>query len=287
MGEGLRALLGWRRHIDIRQGDRVIRIARRHAVYQEDMRRDFDYWHGSVEPRLERGLAIVDFSEPAVHRLRPSGDEFRFIGLPEHEDTTREFLDIARLQEGDLVLDLGAYCGATAVAFARAVGPRGHVVAFDPDPAAAEVCRQNIARHVPGRVSVVETGVWSHTGTVRFVAEGNVGSAVAAVLPRRARTREVPVLSLADAVARACQATAHQRVAFIKLNVEGSEVPILEQASAVLRAHRPRLAIEPHPDDRGGLNTGRLQELLAAAGYRSSLRRQGSFTNPLLAAEPM
>jgi FkbM family methyltransferase len=276
----------WNRPVTIRCDSRAIRISARHAVYTDDLRRDFDYWHGAVEAHDEGGIAVVDYSHPAVHRLLPSGDLFHFIGLPEHEATTAVFLDTGRLTPGELVLDIGAYCGATAVAFARAVAPTGHVLAFDPDPAAAAACRLNVSRHVPGLVTVIETGVWANTGTVKFVAEGNVGSAVASVLPRRARTLDVPVLSLADATERACAVSGLHRVAFIKLNVEGSEVPILEGGLGVLRAHRPRLVVEPHPDGRGGLNTDRLEELLAAAGYHWTLRRQGSFTHPVLTAEP-
>jgi FkbM family methyltransferase len=280
------SLLDRFRPIVIRRGDRAIRVARRHGVYAPDLDRDFDYWHGAVEPSLEHGVAVVDYSRPRLHRLLPSGDPFLFVGMPEHEATTRVFLETAQLGAGDLVLDLGAYCGATAVAFARAVGTTGHVVAFDPDPAAADACRANVARHAPGRVTVVEAGVWSATGTVSFVAEGNIGSAVAAVLPRRARTREVPVMSLADAVAHACAVSGIPRVAFLKLNVEGSELPILEAGLDVLRDHHPRLAVEPHPVSGGGLNTDQVQRLLVSAGYRPVLSTQGAFTHPVILAAP-
>lgn len=275
------------RPLTIRRDTRAIRIAARHAVYAEHIQQDFDYWYGAVEAHNENGITLVDYSQPAVHRLLPSHDMFKFIGLPEHEATTAVFLESARLKPGDLVLDIGSYCGATAVAFARAVAPNGHVVAFDPDAAAATACRENVTRHVPGLVTVIETGVWSNTGHVDFVAEGNVGSAVASVLPRRARTRRVPVLSLSEAVDRACRISGISRVAFVKLNVEGSEVPILEGGLDVLRAQRFRLAVEPHPDGHGGLNTKRLEALLAEAGYRSSDRRQGSYTHPVITAEPM
>jgi FkbM family methyltransferase len=276
----------WPFPVMIRRGNRAIRLAARHAVYTRDIGRDFDYWHGAVEPQMQHGVAVVDYSKPAVHRLRPSGDLFRFLALPEHDDTTSVFLETAHLRLGELVLDLGAYCGATAVAFARAVGPTGHVVAFDPDPAAVAACRENVERHVPGQVTLIEAGVWRETGTVSFVAEGNVGAAVAAVLPRRGRTRQVPVLSLPDAAERAIELSGIPRIAYIKINVEGSEVAILEGGLDVLRRHRPRVAIEPHPDSSGRLNTDRVQSLLSQAGYRFSLHGQGSFTHPVLIAEP-
>lgn len=270
-----------------RRPRRAIRIGRRHEAYLWDMLIDFEYWHGAVEPEMVEGLALADYSNPKVHRLRPSGDDFRFIGLPEHEGRTKLFLDAAQLRPGELVVDLGAYCGATCVAFARAVGSTGHVVTFDPDPAAAAVCRENVARHVPGMVTVVEAAVWSKAGTIPFVAEGNIGSAAAAVLPRGGATREVLAVSLGDAFAQACQISGLARVAFLKINVEGSEVPILEGGIDALRTHRPRLVVEPHLVEEGKLNTETVMSLLAMAGYRGKLGHQASYTHPHIVGEPI
>jgi FkbM family methyltransferase len=103
------------------------------------------------------------------------------------------------------VVDFGAYCGGSTLAFARDVGPGGHVVAFEPDPANAAALRENVARHADGAVTVREAGVWSESAELEFAAEGNMGAAIASVLARPAATVCVPVLSLADAMSRACQ----------------------------------------------------------------------------------
>ena len=100
---------------------------------------------------MERGVAVLDCRGARFHRLRPSGLSLRFTALPEPECTSETYLQHARLAPGDLVLDLGAYCGGTTLAFARAVGPGGHVVAFEPDPANAAALRENVARHAGAR----------------------------------------------------------------------------------------------------------------------------------------
>ena len=125
------------------------------------------------------GVEVVDYSCAKVHCLRPSGDQFRFTGLAEAEATTRVYVDWALLQPGQLVLDLGAYCGGSTVAFARAVGAAGHVFAMEPDPTNASALRENLMRHGTTNVTVREAGVWGSTTRLPFVAEANMGSALA------------------------------------------------------------------------------------------------------------
>ncbi len=51
-----------------------------------------------------------------------------------------------RLRRGEVVADVGAGPGYFALRLARAVGPRGHVFAVDPEPAVLEVLAERLAR---------------------------------------------------------------------------------------------------------------------------------------------
>lgn len=241
-------------------------------------------------PEMVDGAAVVDYGSVRLHRLRASGDEFLFTGFAEPEETTDVYVAHAQLSPGDLVLDLGAYCGASTVAFARRVGLTGHVVAFEPDPANAAALRENVARHGLANVTVVEAGIWRESTVLQFSSEGNMGSALAAVLPRAIDTRAVRVVSLEDAVRNACELTGLERVAFVKMDIEGAEVAALESARAVLREHVPRLAIEPHRTEIGAglgtLNTNKVMSLLTAAGQSCSLALQGVGAHPLILSAP-
>jgi FkbM family methyltransferase len=273
------------RTITIRRDHRAIRLASRHAVYADDMRRYFDYYHNAVEPAIQHGVSVVDYSRPACHTLRPSGRSLYFTALPEPDDTTDLYLRFAQLQPGDLVLDLGAYCGGAAMAFAAEVGPAGCVVAFEPDPANAAALRENLRVHEIRNVVVSDVGLWSTTGHQHFAAEGNMGSAVASVLARRARTTPVSVISLADAIRLAQHQSGLERVAFVKMDIEGAEVPVLETGRSVLAAHRPRVVVEPHHTRGGQLNTGEVGRLLKSAGFRVEVR-PGVESHPMVFAEP-
>ena len=270
----------------VQQGRRAIRVAARHAVYADDVRMYFDYYHRAVESTDVDGWAVVDYTRPAWHTFRPSGRRFYFTALAEPERTTDAYLAFAGLQPGDLVLDLGAYCGGATVAFARTVGPTGHVVAVEPDPANAAALRVNLAHHAVPSVTVIEAGVWSETGTVAFAAEGNMGSAVAAVLARPSPTVGVPVLSLDDLVREAVRLSGLPRVAFLKVDIEGAEVPMLETAEDVIRQHRPRLAVEPHFTPAGPINTEAVEMLLTGFGYTCERVYHGVGFHPMITATP-
>ena len=223
----------------------IVRLAPAHAPYALNVIDRFDYYFETGEPVVEGGALVLDCRTPRLHRVRPSGAQMFFTGLPEPEDTTASYLALANLRPGDLVLDLGAYCGGSTIAFARAVTPGGFVVALEPDPGNAAALRQNLSRHGVTNAHVEEAGVWRDSTQLMFAGEGNTGSAISELLPRPAPARHVRVLSLPDVVALACRVSGLARVAFIKMDVEGAEVAALEQAR-ILREHSTRLVVEPH-----------------------------------------
>jgi FkbM family methyltransferase len=265
--------------ISVRKDTREIRVSFAHEVYVEDMLNFFDYYHSAVVPADENGIALADYSLPRLHRLARSGVEFEFPSLPEADESTEVYMDALEIKPGDLVFDLGAYAGASSYFLARAVGPDGLVAAFEPDEDNFHYLERNMVRHGLTNVKVFKMGVWRETTTLEFQADGNLGSSVMELLGRSARRKTVKVLSLADAAALC----GTRRVAAIKMDVEGAEIPVLEGAASFLKQHRPALIIEPH-NQGAGLNTEMISDLLRSYGYSVRLLSQGVQGWPLVAA---
>lgn len=61
-----------------------------------------------------------------------------------------------------------------------------------------------------------------------------------------------------------------KRVDWLKIDVEGSEIPVLEGAIDILTQHRPTLQIEFRPENQryGGFNQARLLGTIITNGYR-------------------
>ena len=160
--------------IDVCRGKDTIRISTSHEIYTHDMVKYFDYYFRAVSPDLKSDQRIVDYSYPRLHCLQPSGVELEFPSLPESDETTEVYLKALDLQPGDCMLDLGAYAGASAYFFSKAVGPDGLVIAFEPDQKTFPYLLGNIKRHQLINVNPVAKGVWKETTTLRFSSEGNL-----------------------------------------------------------------------------------------------------------------
>ena len=267
----------------VRKRNREIRINRKHEIYLPDMVNYFDYYHGAVFPSTANGVEFVDYSHAAMHRLKRSGVEFEFPSLPESDESTEAYLTALSLSPGDVVLDLGAYAGASAYFLAKAVGAGGTVLSLEPDETNFRYLRANIARHKLTNVRAVDKGVWSETTSLEFQAEGNLGSSAVSVLGRNTNVKVVEVLSLNDAVKLAGKKSI--RVAAIKMDIEGAEVAVVKSAGGFLQRHRPRMVIEPHFVN-GRMCTEQICQLLRGYGYSVQLLTQGVQGWPLISASP-
>src|SRR5262252_7005733 len=95
---------------DLKRADTVLRIRKSHLIYLQHMVDSFDYYVNSVIPVDAEGIMLVDMSGPRFHKLRGFGDiPFFFPSHTEPFSTTAEYLEFAALQDGDTVIDIGAY----------------------------------------------------------------------------------------------------------------------------------------------------------------------------------
>ena len=136
-------------------------------------------------------------------------------------------------EEGDVVIDGGACTGDTALVFSNAVGPGGRVVAFDP---VAEHCRlieHNAAGFPYQNVTVVPAGLSNRTVTAPPISINRCAPGFRVTSP------DVPTRSLDSMLA----AGEIDRVDFIKMDIEGSEIDAINGAVGAIRRCKPKLAI--------------------------------------------
>ena len=267
----------------IRSGRREIRVARHHATYVRDVVREFDYYFRSVSPHDDGGWSVCDFSRPALHEVPSLGLQFEFASLPEGAETNAAYMQAFGIKAGDVILDLGAYCGLTSYLFARAAGESGRVVAIEADPLNFSCLESNLERLQVKNVAPVHAAVWREAGTLRFTPEGNMGSAVTSVGPRSEGAIEVPAMTLAQ-IARDAGLT---RVDHVKMDIEGAEYEVLRSSEAFIARFRPDFVIEVHKDERGVIDTGAVGRFFEKAGYAvRAIQQSETEWFPLLHATP-
>jgi FkbM family methyltransferase len=160
-------------------------------------------------------------------------EQYRCTGPPE-----------VAARAGDIVIDGGGYWGDTALYFAHIVGPAGRVVSFEFEPSNLEALHYNLSLNpqIAQRIDVVSSALWDGAGEEVTVHPFGPGTSIRSDGEARASTDTIDALVGRGDV---------ERVDFIKLDVEGAELPALHGAEATLRRFRPRLAVAAYhkPDD--------------------------------------
>lgn len=161
------------------------------------------------------------------------------------------------------ILDCGANIGLASLYFKRRY-PLAKVTAFEADPALAAMCRRNLVGNGASDVEVRDAAVWIEEGTVDFVCEGADSGAIASFEPAIAGTKaRVPSERLRDWL--------DETVDLLKLDVEGAELPVLDDCSE--RLHNVRaITIDLHEFNPAHRQTGAVFDLLAKAGFVFDMR---------------
>ena len=127
-----------------------------------------------------------------------------------------------RPPEGALVIDVGAGEGEDVLAFSRAVGERGRVVAIEAFPSTFDVLREFCAQNRLTNTMPIQVALGETAGTISFrESEHWVENAIDADGGGAIKVRCAP-LSLI------CEECGIGAIDFLKMNIEGAEVQALK-----------------------------------------------------------
>jgi FkbM family methyltransferase len=157
--------------------------------------------------------------------------------------TPEEQLLAALPLRGATVYDVGAYVGMFTLFFARAVGPSGRVVSFEPHPGSRAELLANVALNELPNVMILPWALSDRTGsaalacTSSYAARSHLvwnpqdGSGIPVAVERLDELSEREALPPPD---------------WIKIDVEGEEVRVVRGMRRTLARHRPALLVEIH-----------------------------------------
>lgn len=196
--------------------------------------------------------------------------EARKAGRPvDFEGMLRAFYT-GLLRPGDVAADLGAYQGAHTVSMAQAVrGPGGAVHAFEANPTMAEALRTRFASPGFEHVSIHEAAVAAVDGQADFiVALDDPGYS-------GLRQREYDRPDMRTGRVRVWTTTldtmfaALDRLAYVKIDVEGGEFDALRGAARTVERLRPAISFEFGQRSYGayGVDPGAVFDWFEARGY--------------------
>jgi FkbM family methyltransferase len=198
---------------------------------------------------------------------------------PGHDLDKRVFLRLVR--PGDVVFDVGANLGYYTRLFSRLAGRRGAVHAFEPAPPTFAALSRGLAREGCRNVTVNGVAVGAAAGTASLYLPGDDhGQASLARQAEGSWAAAAPVTEFAvpvttlDAYAAARDVRA---VHFVKCDVEGAELGVLQGGAALLARDHPLLHLEVSYQWARSFGHGpeAVVGLLAALGYSAFYRLQG------------
>ncbi len=167
----------------------------------------------------------------------------------------RDFAVGAHPQPGDVALDVGGCWGDTALWLAHHVGADGAVHTFEPTPRNRGLLQRNLDLNpaLAERVTVWEDPLGPVAGETLWVRDVvAAGAQMQAELPALDGADGIETVELRTETIDALVARGTlPRVDFLKVDVEGADVGVLEGAAQTLVEHRPRLALACYhkPDD--------------------------------------
>jgi FkbM family methyltransferase len=274
--------------LEINRGNDSIRISSDHIYYLQDVVDNFDFHFTAVEPVTVDGKTLVDYSTPRMHWVR-GFDLFPVMcnSVVEPMVTTEQYVDVAQLPKGGVVIDLGGFTGLTSIAFALAVGKTGRVICVEADQKNQAVTRNNLALYAKltldgAPIALEEKAAWNHNDGIPFSTDGNMGATAAAIVSR-GEISTVASITLSEIVKK----HGLERLDFIKCDIEGAEAVVFQNEQELLRKFRPRIVIEPHYINEK-LSTPMFRPHLEAAEYQlTEIVQHGGFPLPLIVAVPV
>jgi FkbM family methyltransferase len=167
---------------------------------------------------LPNGIAVIDGDS---HISRWVEEEGRL----DHDQNALPLI-LEHIKEGDVVIDAGAFIGDHTIAYTKAVGTKGSVIAFEPNPAAFKCLLHNCPN-----ANLFNYGLGSGTRSAFLQMSENAGASSLGESGEEVRLMCLDELNL-------------DRLDFIKLDVEGYEVEALKGGINLINKFRPKMWIE-------------------------------------------
>lgn len=170
------------------------------------------------------------------------------------------------LPRGGTFIDIGANIGMATLSAASAVGPEGKIIAFEPNPAVADIFRRSMRRN--GLESIVElhnAAIADTDGTMpMFVPSSNHGESSLAGGSEGREGKSIDVTTTTAAFLLELP-----RIDLVKIDVEGFELHVLKTLRSTLERFRPPVISEVMDEhlSRAGTTSQDLRDCMADIGY--------------------
>lgn len=182
-------------------------------------------------------ITSLDYSEEMYEQCVRAGIPrekiFNLGNIMNVQRNERQYFDLEYLKHADgreVFVDAGCYDGANSVQFSKWSKSDAKVYAIEPDADNVKVC-QDVLSHNNISYEIYQGGVWSSKTTLCFNSSADTGSCIS-----QDGDDVIEVISIDEL-------THKDKVTFIKMDIEGSELQALYGCENTIRNNKPKLAI--------------------------------------------
>lgn len=214
-------------------------------------------------------MTVIDFKE--LYRTHRQN----YPDAPAQFEAVLEALYTEILQPGDIAVDCGAHTGKHTIPMALKVGPAGRIYAFEPIKEKLDLLREKAhAANVADIIQLRNAAIGADAGTVSFnYVESDPGKSsihlrqdiLSDAAKMATTTVRVVELCTLDGVMES-----ESSCAFIKIDVEGAELSVLQGAEKVIASCRPVIHFEMGEVSlkEFGVKPIQISDFLRKRGYR-------------------
>lgn len=213
----------------------------------------FKSWAAPVKVPIRSGpLKGVGWSvSSGIRFIRGTFEDYKTAAVVEH------------IHEGDIVIDVGAHVGYYSAIASRLVGTQGRVISFEPRPVNIRILTNNLPESAFPNVTLIRKGVGASSERKRFETRTGTGTGHVS----DTGDIEIDIVAL-DELAASGELPLP---AFLKIDVEGGEIGVLQGARDLIRRALPVILVATHGEKEHTFVIGVLEE----HGYRYEILDPG------------
>lgn len=194
--------------------------------------------------------------------LKSLSDQFEYKALLERYKVLERIFDI---KEGSTIIDGGAFHGDMSLYFSKKVGKKGRVFAFEPLPTNSAILWEFIDSKRLTNVTVVPVALWNRNEKIPFYLSDypNAGSP----LKEFRKVMEKNILVRGVRLDDILYTYGVDKVDYIWLNIEGSELNALDGMRGTLYQNNCKICVSTHKITEEYTNTNDVLKKLESFGY--------------------
>jgi FkbM family methyltransferase len=219
--------------------------------------------------RLDNSLLLVfdvpnynfKFYSRVTRKINNFAIQDMYVSMSSHEE---EILEHFTPKEGDVIIDIGAAFGFYTILASKMIGPKGKVIAIEPQPESFQMLNSNIKLNKLNNVKTLNYAVYSNETKLQLYSSYSV-------LPERAGNNtsdyiEINCNKLDNLIS---QIEKIDKVNWIKIDVEGTELEVLKGAHNILSKNKDiALLIEIHNISEGKNLFQSIMDLLDSYNFK-------------------